>query len=197
MEVLDSASRVLREPLSTVSSFMDEDAPDMDAATVSAISTKVFESMQGAEAFLFPPVIELSSVDLGEKETVDEEEDSGAEQNLALIIFLWIFPGVSVYALFLVGDLAMRDLLMEADAGTLRRQVQGPVSAATLLAELPELGTLNRRALYMPALVASRHHPQLGALYQRLLQRGKPAKVALVALMRFLVVRLNLRLKNL
>ncbi len=53
-----------------------------------------------------------------------------------------------------------------------------------------------RRKLYMAALVASRHHPRLRNLYQRLLARGKPAKVALTALMRHLIIQLNHNLKN-
>lgn len=48
-----------------------------------------------------------------------------------------------------------------------------------------------RRALYMAALVASRHNPVLRALYTRLRAAGKPAKVALVACMRKLLVILN------
>jgi len=115
-----------------------------------------------------------------------------------------------------------RDLLM-VEPGV------GPVVALALLAEMPELGTLNRasaaalagvapyardsgtksgrryirggralirKKLYMAALVASRHHPRLKAIYQRLIARGKPAKVALVALMRHLIIQLNHNLKN-
>lgn len=53
-----------------------------------------------------------------------------------------------------------------------------------------------RKALYMASLVASRYHPSLKAFYERLRQRGKPAKVALVALMRKLIVILNGLLKS-
>jgi transposase len=100
----------------------------------------------------------------------------------------------------------------------------GPTVARTLLAELPELGTLNRRAiaalagvapfnrdsgqwrgrraiwggrapvraaLYMAALVATRHNPVLAAFYRRLRDAGKPAKVALVAVMRRLLTIVN------
>jgi len=100
----------------------------------------------------------------------------------------------------------------------------GPVLAATLLAEFPELGRLSgkqaaalagvapftrqsgrwrgqariaggrasvRAALYMGALVASRHHPHLAPVYRRLLAAGKPKKLALVAVMRKLLVQLN------
>ena len=105
----------------------------------------------------------------------------------------------------------------------------GPVTMVTLLAELPELGTLDRRAisalvgvcpfnrdsgsfrgkrriwggrasvrsaLYMAALVATRHNPTIKQFYQKLLDGGKLKKVALVACMRKLLVTLNAILHN-
>lgn len=105
----------------------------------------------------------------------------------------------------------------------------GPVVARTLLAELPELGRLDRRAvaalvgvapfnrdsgqwrgrrmiwggrrsiraaLYMAALVAARRNPPLAHFYERLRQHGKPAKVALVAVMRKLLTILNAIVKH-
>ena len=105
----------------------------------------------------------------------------------------------------------------------------GSITAMGVLAELPELGTLNRRqvaglaglaphprdsgqwhgrrtigggrsqvrrSLYMAALVASRCNSQLKVFYQRLRSAGKPAKVALTAVMRKLVVLMNHILKN-
>lgn len=53
-----------------------------------------------------------------------------------------------------------------------------------------------RQALYMAALVASRHNPLIREFYQRLRQAGKPAKVALTACMRKILVILNAMLKN-
>lgn len=106
----------------------------------------------------------------------------------------------------------------------------GTLTACAVLAELPELGTLNRgqvaalaglaphpresgqwqgrrsigggrpalrRALYMAALVASRFNPHLKEFYQRLRAAAKPAKVALTAVMRKLIVWMNHTLKNL
>lgn len=100
----------------------------------------------------------------------------------------------------------------------------GEVTAATLLTDLPELGTLNRReiaklvgvapiinqtgksdkqrrarggrihvrnVLYMATLVATRCNPVIKAFYQRLLKRGIPKKVALVAAMRKFITILN------
>jgi len=105
----------------------------------------------------------------------------------------------------------------------------GAITALGMLAELPELGTLNRgqaaalaglaphprdsgqwhgrrtigggrtqvrRALYMAALVAARSNQQFKAFYQRLRLAGKPAKVALTAVMRKLVVLMNHLLKH-
>lgn len=53
-----------------------------------------------------------------------------------------------------------------------------------------------RAALYMAALVGSRHNPVLRAYYQRLLAAGKPKKVALVATMRKLLTILNAMVKH-
>lgn len=53
-----------------------------------------------------------------------------------------------------------------------------------------------RRHLYMAALTASRMNPKLKALYQRLITKGKPAKIALTAVMRQLLTVLNSLLKN-
>jgi len=105
----------------------------------------------------------------------------------------------------------------------------GPTTARTLLAEVPELGRLDRRAiaaligvapfncdsgthrgqrhiwggrtavrstLYMAALVATRRNLRLRAFYQRLRAAGKPAKVALVAVMRKLLTIVNAMLKH-
>jgi len=105
----------------------------------------------------------------------------------------------------------------------------GATTALGVLAELPELGTLNRgqaaalaglaphpresgtwhgrrtigggragvrRALYMAALSAARCNRHLREFYQRLRQAGKPAKVALAAVMRKLIVLMNHALKN-
>lgn len=53
-----------------------------------------------------------------------------------------------------------------------------------------------RAALYMAALVASRHNPVLKAFYQRLVAAGKPKKAALVACMRKLLTMLNAMIKH-
>jgi len=52
-----------------------------------------------------------------------------------------------------------------------------------------------RDALYMPALVAMRHNPNLKAKYQAMIKAGKPPKVALTALMRKLIELANALIK--
>jgi transposase len=105
----------------------------------------------------------------------------------------------------------------------------GDVVARTLIAELPELGTIDRHKiaalagvapfsrdsgrrkgkrfvragrvqvrapLYMACLVAIRHNPALRAFYRRLREAGKPARLAIVAVMRKLLTILNAMLRD-
>jgi transposase len=115
-------------------------------------------------------------------------------------------------------QLSARERLLRTSKGV------GPVVSRTLVATLPELGTLTRRqiaklvgvaplardsgttggrrriwggraevrtALYQAVLSATRYNHVLRAHYARLLARGKPKKVAMVACMRKLLTILN------
>jgi transposase len=53
-----------------------------------------------------------------------------------------------------------------------------------------------RKVLYMATLVATRHNVVIRAFYQRLLAKGKPKKVALVACMRKLLTILNAMVRD-
>jgi len=53
-----------------------------------------------------------------------------------------------------------------------------------------------RAALYLAALVASRHNPVLRTFYQRLLAAGKPKMVALIAVARKILTTLNAMLRD-
>lgn len=105
----------------------------------------------------------------------------------------------------------------------------GDIVARTLLAELPELGSVDRHQIaalagvapfsrdsgrkkgkrfvragrvqvrapvYMACLVAIRYNPPLKAFYRRLRQAGKPARLAIVAVMRKLLTILNAMLRD-
>ena len=53
-----------------------------------------------------------------------------------------------------------------------------------------------RDALYMCAVVAMRHNARSKAFYQRLRDAGKPAKLALIAVARKLLITLNAMLRD-
>lgn len=53
-----------------------------------------------------------------------------------------------------------------------------------------------RQALYMPALVATRYNPDLKARYQHLVAAGKPAKLAITAVMRKLLTTANALIRD-
>jgi ABC-2 type transport system permease protein len=77
-------------------------------------------------------------------------------------IFLLVLPGVAVYALFLVGDNAMRDILAERTLGTLKRQLAGPIGAGTLIAgKALYAGALSIIALAVFSVVAAGFAPAL------------------------------------
>ena len=132
-------------------------------------------------------------------------------------------------------DAAITELISSDEALTLRYSLLlsipgiSTITAAALLAQMPELGALDQRAaaslaglapitrqsgrwrgksfiqggralvreaLYMPALVAARFNPDLKAVHDRLIAAGKPAKVAITAVMRKLVILANAILRD-
>ena len=54
-----------------------------------------------------------------------------------------------------------------------------------------------RNILYMAALTAIRSNPEIKSFYARLVAKGKPKKVALVAAMRKLLIHLNSKMRSL
>lgn len=53
-----------------------------------------------------------------------------------------------------------------------------------------------RRKLYMAALCATRNNPPLKCFYERLCAKGKPCKVAIIAVMRKLLTMMNSVIKR-
>ena len=115
---------------------------------------------------------------------------------------------------------ARRDRILRSIPGV------GPVTAAILCAEMPELGTLGRRqaaslmgysslprrqvgvryckggravprnSLFMAAMTASMYNAEMKQLYERLTEKGKPHKVAVVAVMRKLIILANVLVRD-
>ncbi len=123
VDLLDGGGRLLRGPLDQLSSVLGDErqASDLELAQL-AISTRA--ALDQVSGLLFPPAIELAtSTAAGEK-----KQDSPASS-----VFLLVLPGISVMALFLVGEQSMRDLRAEQDLGTLRRQMAGPFGVGTIV----------------------------------------------------------------
>jgi transposase len=126
-------------------------------------------------------------------------------------------------ALAMSAELAADTRLLRSAPGV------GPVTAATLIALMPELGSLSpktaaalaglapfnadsgqfrgvrrisggrrrvRQALYMAAVTAVRSASRFKRLYEDMREKGKPAKLALIAIARKLIVTLNAMLRD-
>jgi len=106
-----------------------------------------------------------------------------------------------------IGPVVSRSLLIDLpELGRLnRREIAALVGVAPINRDSGQFrgrrttwgGRANvRSALYMAALVATRWNSTIKAFYQRLRNAGKPAKVALTACMRKLLVILNTMIAN-
>jgi ABC-type multidrug transport system permease subunit len=131
-EVLSAGSRVLRGPMDNIAPLIQNENAEISEELVVGVASAVYHTVDGAEKFLMPPVITLNSFSMEESEEEDEQQYPSS-RGLAFSIFLFVFPGISVYTLFLIGDTAMRDILVEAEDGTLARQLQGPIGTRTLV----------------------------------------------------------------
>lgn len=116
-------------------------------------------------------------------------------RRLAILVSI---PGVSeitAFALLIempeLGSLEARQAAALAGLAPMTRQSGRWIGRAFIRGGRSSL----RRALYMPALAAARFNPELKAKYQQLTTAGKPAKLAITALMRKLVILANALLK--
>jgi ABC-2 type transport system permease protein len=128
-EVLSAASSTLREPLSEVAALVREERDPALEDTL-GIAARVHEIVEGSSGLIFPPAIAVETVTLRDEEA---GRAGGSRPSGMAGVFTLVLPGISVWALFLVGDLAMRDLLREATGGTLRRQLVAPVPAGRIV----------------------------------------------------------------
>ncbi len=136
-EVLSAGSRVLRGPLDTIGPYTRSSDLEMSDQTVAEAAIGFKGIFDGADRFLAPLVIDFESVVLDEEgeEAVadDSQDDAVGSSSQAFSIFLFVFPGVSVWSLFMIGDACMRDILTESEAGTLRRQLHAPIGTGTVI----------------------------------------------------------------
>jgi len=128
-EVLSAGSFVLREPLERLDRLRADPETAWSASSFTEVAASAGGAIETASSRLFPPAITL------EVGTLAAPDGAGAGGNAGFgALFLSVLPGIAVFALFMIGDQVMRDILVEQDAGTLRRQLAGPLGAGTVVA---------------------------------------------------------------
>lgn len=126
---LSSASYTLQGPLKDLMPLLKADKGPSDQ-DVAAVSVTVNRWAGRSARYLFPPAVKLTPVQL--EKTGDTTKLAGVSPTAS--VFLFVLPGVAVFALFTLGDQVMRDLLTEKTKGTLRRLLAGPVGTGTVIA---------------------------------------------------------------
>jgi ABC-type multidrug transport system permease subunit len=131
-EVAEQTARILAEAFSILGRTFQAPLADLERrGELASLSTAPdgvrnlaaeLRRVSGRGRFLFPPAITVSTVTA-----------TGAPSVGPASIFAMTLPGVGVFALFMIGDLAMRDLITEKTKGTLRRQLSTPVGGMTLV----------------------------------------------------------------
>lgn len=154
VDVLDGGRRVLDEPLAKLRPLLHERNAAPSDAEVVAVALLAKHALEKSGDLLFPPAITLESELFGGGTAAGGAKPSG-RGNLSAI-FLLILPGVAVYAIFLVGDQSMRDVMTERTLGTLRRQLAGPMTVGTyVVGKATTTGVLSLAALAVLAAVGA------------------------------------------
>jgi ABC-2 type transport system permease protein len=147
---LSSASYTLQGPLKGLTPLLKTEKGPSDKE-VAAVSVTVNQWVRGSSRYLFPPAVKLTPVQL--EKTGGETKIAGASPTTS--VFLFVLPGVAVFALFTLGDQVMRDLLTERTKGTLRRLLAGPVGTGTVIvAKALTAAVMALAALLILAIVA-------------------------------------------
>lgn len=137
---------------------------------------------------------QLVAIDAAIEALIQEDEDLQRRRRILLSI-----PGVSAVTAVAIlvempelGALDQKQAASLAGLAPVTRQSGSWQGRAFIRGGRAHL----RQALYMPALVAARFNPDLEAVFTRLTAAGKPAKVAITALMRKLLVLANALLRD-
>lgn len=129
VDVMDAGRRVLAKPIEDLRPFLKDGDEAPSDADVVAISLAVKRAIESAGGLVFPPAITLQTGLFGSSVPSEPARHGGTTS----AVFLLVLPGVAVFALFLVGDQGMRDVMTERTEGTLRRQLAGPVSVSAIV----------------------------------------------------------------
>jgi ABC-2 type transport system permease protein len=121
---LSEISRVFRPELAQIAVFVDESDFPEDLA-IANLSSGINHKLAGLEQFLFPPIVDLESVDLTDE---GGEGESGSFNVLAFVL-----PGFSIMGILFLAQSATRDILVDRETGMLRHLLTAPVNATDFL----------------------------------------------------------------
>jgi len=128
-DVLSLAAGVLHSQVDRLALGSIEEIGDLSEQDFGRLAAALRPVLTKAGKYLSEPPLALEVATLGE-----EAEEPAAGASIAAMIVLLVLPGISVYALFVIGDQMMRDVLTEARLGTLRRQLSAPVTGGQIIA---------------------------------------------------------------
>lgn len=176
LEALMTAREVLQQQLTGLTSQSEHDRPALVEKAFAAVERTVRAQIGKLEAAVAAKIEQVPRF-AERAECIESVPGLGSGSAAGVIAFLPELGGVgSNVASALVGVAPYDD-----DSGKQRgrRFIKGGRRKL-------------RKLLYLPIVgAATRHNPVLKAFYARLIARGKPAKVALIACMRKLIVILN------
>jgi ABC-2 type transport system permease protein len=121
---LSEVSRVFRPELAQVGVLVDEDDFPEDLA-IANLSAGINNKLARLERFLFPPIVDLESVDL-------TDEDTGGESD-SFNVLAFVLPGFSIMGILFLAQSATRDVLVDRETGMLRHLLTAPVNATDFL----------------------------------------------------------------
>lgn len=128
-DALSAAAYSLRGPIDELRPLINASQGPSDQS-VATVSVTINQWIRSSGKYIFPPAITLKAVQL---ETPGTQSAAGSSPSPMASVFLFVLPGLAVFALFTLGDMVMRDLLGEGTRGTLRRVLAGPVRPGTLV----------------------------------------------------------------
>jgi ABC-2 type transport system permease protein len=143
VEAFDGLARLHREQLVELAAISRDYVPP---SSIEAIDPRALEIIESIDVRLVPPFgIPIERLGRGRPDGVGEAGGDREATARLRAIFLLVLPGVAVWALFMLGDHALRDVLAEEKLGTLRRQLTTPLGIVEIVAA---------KTLYAMALAA-------------------------------------------
>jgi transposase len=137
---------------------------------------------------------DLKAIETAMQTLIDQDE--ALRERFAILLSIPGIARLSAFAMLIdmpeLGEIGAKQAAALAGLAPITRQSGAWKGRAAIRGGRAAL----RQALYMPALVATRFNPDLEAKYKDLVKVGKPAKVAITAVMRKLLILANTLLRE-